>query len=160
MVFQWIFSEKALRALNGPVPTWGSIRGNTTILGGIKLEESIYAHFWHFCKIYQTEAGYKNPMDLREKGDAHTAMKIALVKSMADGVDVCPQGKSQRTAIAILQGRLGDVNIDGIELVDEATRIRMQFELLRMSFAELAPEAVKRSDKIRFVVTRYNLNPF
>ncbi len=131
--------EKALRALNGPVPMWGSVRGNAT-LGGIKLE-NIYANFWHFCKTYQTDAGYKNPMDPREGGDAHTAMKIALVKSMADGVDVCPQGKSQRTAIAILQGRLGDVNIDGIELVDEATRIRMQFELLRMSFAELMAEA-------------------
>jgi hypothetical protein len=133
---------KARVALGGGAETgaWGHINGTAT-LGGIRLKD-IYAHFWHFCKTYQTEGGYENPNDI--EANPNEAMKIALIKSMADGVGVCPQGKAQRSAIAILQGRLQGVNIDGLDIIDDAERTRMAFETLPMEFTQLMQECQNR----------------
>jgi hypothetical protein len=66
--------------------------------------------------------------DVKEQNQAKEGMILALADSYEHGSMVCNQGKTQRLAIRVLQGRLAGVNIDGLGVI---TRAAMLAEFFR-----------------------------
>jgi len=117
---------KARYALFGPRQAgepYGPLLGDEefTVAGFYMLSHDIVGRFWIFANQYADFYLKESPQASKEKENLRTAMITALASSYDDFGRVCNPGKVQRLCIALLQGRLPEINIDGLAFMPDLT---------------------------------------
>ena len=131
--------EKAKKALLTPREEnepFGPLLGDGmfTILGYAVRGKELVARLWIFASSLQEP----------EQENAKSGMVTALANSYESGQRICNQGKTQRLAVAVLQGRLEGVKID-----DEAPLLLSTEKALALFFEDERRKTMSKSELLK-----------
>ncbi|MDE3046338.1 MAG: leucine-rich repeat domain-containing protein [Verrucomicrobiota bacterium] len=132
-------------------------KGYFTILGSPMTGKELIGRLWIFSSQLK---------DSKDQTSAKNGMIFALQDSYDDfdgkKSRVCNQGKTQRLAVAVLQGRLVGVNIDRVPIdlpTAQAAEVPTA-QALTMFFANPANQAIDKKDVLMIAVNQFcNQNP-
>jgi len=108
--------ERALLALEGPAANdFGSLLSDPQCGSYHISGAEVIARHWIFATTYE-DPTHNEQLAQRERNNAKLGMITALSTSYTPGTRerICNEGKTQRLAISVLQGRLPGVDIDEI----------------------------------------------